>query len=181
MNFLSAQKDMQASFTHGAPGVLVSGLVWLIAGMIAKFHVFNYSLIALFIGGMFIYPLSVLISRQIYKSAPPQKTNPLMKLALEGTFLLFVGLFFVFIMATTKPDLCYPIMLMVIGARYLTFQTIYGLKTYWVLGGVLLTVGFVSIYFVTLKPYLVPLLGGSIEVIFSVYLFALHKKLNTPA
>ena len=32
-------------------------------------------------------------------------------------------------------------MTMAIGVRYLTFQTIYGLKSYWVLGGVLAFTG----------------------------------------
>ena len=38
MNFKDAQKDMNFSYFAGAPGVLVSGLVWCIAAFVALLY-----------------------------------------------------------------------------------------------------------------------------------------------
>ncbi len=176
MDMRDAQKQMRFAFVSGAPGALVSGLVWIIAGLIAKFHSFQFSILALFFGGMLIHPLSILISSQVNKSKTDTKDNPFVKLALEGTIFLFVGLFIAFTLSRSRPELFYPIMLLIIGARHLTFQTIYGLKTYWILGGVLLALGVFFVQQSTIPTYLVAMAGGIVEVLFAFYLFKGNKK-----
>ncbi len=176
MDFKQMQSDMQDSFIFGAPGVLVSGMVWVTAGIVAMFNGFQASIIFFFFAGMSIYPLSALISRVIHKSQTNTKDNPLAKLAMEGTVLLFVGLFLAYTFARSDTVLFYPIMLLIIGARYLTFQTIYGLKTYWVLGGVLLALGACMIAVYPTPPHLAAIFGGVTEIIFSAYLFRIFKK-----
>ena len=166
---------MKFAFLSGGPGALVSGFVWIIAGLIAKFHSFQFSILALFFGGMLIYPLSALIEGQINKSKTDTKDNPFVKLALEGTIFLFVGLFIAFALSRSKPELFYPIMLLIIGARYLTFQTIYGLRTYWMLGGLLLALGIFFTLYSTIPAYFAAMAGGIIEVLFAFYLFKGNK------
>ncbi len=176
MNISTAQEDMRRAEVFGAPGVLVSGLIWVGAGLVAWFHSFEFSILALFFGGMVIFPVSTVLSKRINPSYALQKTNPLVKLALEGTIFLFVGLLIAFTLSKSQPNLFYPIMLLTIGARYLTFQTLYGLKAYWVLGGVLLSLGCGYIVWLSPQPYIAALSGGLIEIFFSVYLFQGYKK-----
>ena len=176
MNISAAQEDMRRGEVFGAPGVLVSGLVWISAGLVAWFHSFELSILALFFGGMVIFPVSTILSKRINPSYALQKTNPFVKLALEGTIFLFVGLLIAFTFSKSHPNLFYPIMLLTIGARYLTFQTLYGLKTYWVLGGTLLAIGCGYILWFSPTPSLAALSGGLIEIVFSVYLFKEYKK-----
>ena len=178
MDFQLAQKDMRNSFILGAPGVLISGIIWFAAGLVATFYSFQMSIIFFFFGGMLIHPLSVVISGKMNKTYTQDKNNPLVKLALEGTILLFVGLFLAFTFSQTNPNLFYPIMLLIIGARYLTFQTIYGSKIYWVLGACLLALGMCLILVFELPYSQAAMLGGIIEVVFSVYLFKTFKQSN---
>lgn len=166
---------MRQGYIFGAPGALVSGLIWIIAGIIAWFHSFEISILALFFGGMVIFPVSAILSKRINPSYALHKSNPFTRLALEGTILLFVGLLIAFTLSKSHPHLFYPIMLLIIGARYLTFQTLYGLKIYWVLGGVLLAVGCGYILWFSPQPYIAALFGGGSEILFSVYLFKAYK------
>ena len=57
LNILAtAQRDMRTGYMDGAPGVLVSGLVWAIAGCVATWLSPQRAVWALFIGGVFIHP-----------------------------------------------------------------------------------------------------------------------------
>ena len=178
MDFSLAQKDMRNSFILGAPGVLISGIVWLTAGLVATFYSFQMSIIFFFFGGMLIHPLSVVISGKMNRPYTQVKSNPLLKLALEGTILLFVGLFLAFTFSQTNPNLFYPVMLLTIGVRYLTFQTIYGSKIYWVLGACLLALGMCLMLAFELLYSHAAMSGGIIEIIFSIYLFKTFKQSN---
>ena len=68
MKFEVAQQDMNYSYFGGATGVLVSGLVWCIAGGVALLLSNIASMLALFFGGMFIHPLAMLLSRIMNRS-----------------------------------------------------------------------------------------------------------------
>ncbi|PHQ76206.1 MAG: hypothetical protein COB75_06595, partial [Idiomarina sp.] len=70
--------------------------------------------------------------------------------------------------------LFYPIMLVIIGARYLTFQTLYGLKVYWALGSVLMISGFYLAIFHSDFTF-AAFLGGFIEIAFALIIFRQSK------
>ena len=167
MNFEEAQKDMDFSYFGGGTGVLVSGLVWFLAGLVAIMYSNQTSMLTLFIGGMFIYPLSLLLTKALKRPASHNPKNPLGKLALESTIILFVGLFLAFIVAKIQAEWFYPIMLMIIGVRYLIFNTLYGLKIYWVLGAVLMLSGMFCVIFEA-NFIIGAFIGGFTEILFSL-------------
>lgn len=174
MTFDEAQKDMNHAYFGGAAGVLASGVVWSIAGIIAFFYTNQASMLALFFGGMFIHPLGMLIAKALKRPGNHCPENPLGKLALEGTFLLFVGLFIAFYVAQHQAEWFYPIMLTIIGARYLTFQTLYGSRIFWILGGALILAGAACIVFGA-NFETGALIGGATEIIFSAIIFQKSK------
>lgn len=63
MQFDVAQREIAAANIGGAPGVLVSGLVWLVSGLIWLRVDVGTAFAALFVGGMLIVPASLLIAR----------------------------------------------------------------------------------------------------------------------
>lgn len=79
---------------------------------------------------MAIHPLAMLLSKALGRPGKHRADNPLAALALESTFLLFIGLFIAFVVAQVRGDWFYPIMLLIIGGRYLVFATLYG-PTQW--------------------------------------------------
>lgn len=170
MNFDLAQKDMITAYFGGGAGVLVSGVIWCLAGITALLYSNQSSMLVLFFGGMLIHPLALLLAKLLKRSAKHQSDNPLGKLALESTIILFVGLFIAFYVSQLKIEWFFPIMLMAIGVRYLVFNTLYGIKTYWILGAVLMFSGMFCILFAA-NFFIGAFIGGLIEIIFSLVIF----------
>ncbi|MFT6208271.1 MAG: hypothetical protein ACJA0T_002191 [Colwellia sp.] len=115
MKFEAAQENMRFSYFGGGVGVLVSGLIWCAAGSVALVHSNQLSMLALFFGGMFIHPLAMLLSKYFKRPGNHHPKNPLGKLALESTIILFVGLFLAFYVAKLQVEWFYPIMMIFSG------------------------------------------------------------------
>ncbi len=176
MKFEDAQKDMSLSYYGGGTGVFISGVVWCIAGLIAALHSNQSSMLTLFFGGMLIHPLAILLCKRLNRTGKHNTKSPLGKLAFESTFILFVGLFLAFFVAKLQIEWFYPIMLLIIGVRYLVFNTLYGLKTYWILGGTLMLSGMLCIL-LGAGFMIGAFIGGFTEVVFSLIIFKQSKKL----
>jgi hypothetical protein len=176
MQFEEAQKDMSFSYFGGGTGVLVSGLVWCIAGFVALLYSNQSSMLTLFFGGMFIHPLAMLLSKILKRPGNHNPKNPLGKLALESTIILFVGLFLAFFVARLQVEWFYPIMLMIIGVRYLVFNTLYGTRIYWILGAILMISGMLCILF-NANFIIGVFIGGLTEIVFSLLIFNQSKGL----
>ena len=177
MKFEDAQNDMNFSYFGGATGVLVSGLVWCIAGCAAFIFSNQSSMLTLFFGGMFIHPLGMLLAKVLKRPGKHNSENPLGKLALESTVILFIGLFLAYYVSTLRIEWFYPIMLMIIGVRYLIFQTLYGTKLYWLLGAALILEG---MFCILLGATFVvgAFIGGITEIIFSLVILNNSKGLE---
>lgn len=168
MEFIDLQRDMRRAYVNGGLGVLVSGIVWVVAGLVTQIMTLQAGMAALFFGGMAIHPLSLLLEKLTFKREKVMASSPLEMLALQTTPFLVIGLVIAYVVSDAYPDWFFAIALLAVGGRYLVFQTIYGLSHYVVLGAVLIAIGFVSIWFLRLPPYQVAIAGGVIELLFSV-------------
>lgn len=137
-----AQRDMRSAYLDGAPGVLVSGLVWAMAACVALWLSPQRAVWALFVGGVFIHPLSVVLVRLLGRSGRHAAGNPLGPLAMATTFWMILMLPLAYGVSMLRIDLFFPAMLFVIGGRYLCFQTLYGNRLYWLIGAVLAVSGY---------------------------------------
>jgi len=178
MNIVEAQNDMRHSYLGGAPGVLISGLIWFTTSIVAYYYSAQTTIIVFFLGGMLIHPIGIVLSKILNRSGKHNSNNPLGKLALESTVLLFVGLFLAYTFFKLDSHLFFPIMLLIIGSRYLLFQSIYGMKVYWVLGSILIFSGFATIMFET-KFEIPVLVGGLIELIVGIGMLLSERKSTT--
>ncbi len=174
-----AQADMRQAYWHGAFGVLASALAWAIATGIAATGRPQQAVWALLIGGMFIFPVSLVMAKLAGRAGMHQKTNPLGRLAMFSTFGLLAGCALALWVATMKLEWFFPTMLLVIGGRYLVFTAVYGLRLYWALGFTLAAAGLVlggvltapSPELKALGPLLGAATGAGIEALFGVVLF----------
>ncbi len=170
MDIAAAQREMRAAYRDGAPGIVVSGLVWLIAGAVwLRFGVAT-GFAALFVGGMVIFPASVALSRTVFRAPPASAANPLQRLGLETTFLLFAGILIAWLLLRVAPELTFPVMAITIGARYAVFRSVYGDARYWAFGGVVVALGAVAA--LGRLPINVALAVGAVELAFAAILFA---------
>ena len=180
-NFADAQQDMRFGYYAGAPGVFASALAWMAAGLVAIVVSPERGVLALLIGGMFIFPASVLFSKLLGRPGAHSRGNPLGTLAMEGTVLLLLCLPLAYAISLYRIEWFFPAMLLVIGGRYLTFATVYGNREFWALGGALALCGF-ALLVARATPAVGALAGGITELLFALRLFAVasRARVNPP-
>lgn len=171
LQIAGAQADMRAGYISGAPGIAVSAVAWLAAASVALFRSPDAAVWTLLVAGAFIHPVSVLLTKVLGRRGAHQPGNPLARLAMESTIWMLMGIAVAFILSTLRIEWFFPAMLLVIGGRYLTFQTLYGLSIYWALGGTLCVAG-IGLALTRASPLFSALAGGVIELLFAGLIYA---------
>lgn len=159
-----AQRDMRLAYFSGAPGVLASAFAWLVAGFVALGPSPSHAVLALFAGGMLIHPVGVLLCKALGRSGQHAKSNPLGALALENTGWLIFCLPIAYAVSLYNMLWFFPAMLLVIGGRYLTFHTLFGMRTYWVCGAALALAGYLLAASKS-QPHVAAFAGSAIEAV----------------
>lgn len=175
MTVAAAQCEMRDADYHGAPGMLVSAVVWLVAGVIAKWMSPERAIWALFVGGMLIYPLAVVLTKALGRSGKLSPGNPFTALALATTAWMILSLPLAYAASRLHIEWFFPAMLFVIGGRYLTFATIFGLRAYWLCGGALALAGYLLGQALA-PPFLSAFAGAAIEAAFAISLFITARR-----
>lgn len=170
-----AQLDMRSAYYGGAPGILISGLVWLAAGTSALYLSADRAIWTLLIGAMFIHPLAVVLNKMLGRSGKHNPANPLAGLAMASTFWMILCIPLAFAISTVRIDLFFPAMLLIIGGRYLTFATLYGTRVYWVCGAALALAAY-PLAKLGASPAAGAFAGGAIEVAFAVAVFIMSGR-----
>jgi len=177
-NIKDAQNEMSKNYANGSTGIIISGIVWLISALIIVFASPKSGVWSLLIGGALIFPLSLLVNKLIGLSDSHSKDNPLGKLAMEGTFLMLMCIPIALLLSLQNIEWFFQAMLMIIGGRYLTFQTLYGNKLYWLLGSLLGISAFI-LFSLKADAFTSVLTGAIIEIVFGSYMFFNFKKTQT--
>lgn len=146
MHIVEAQRDMRRAEAGGGPGVFVSGLVWLIAGLVESSRGVHAGFAALFIGGMLIYPVSTLLVRLAFRRAPELADNQISRVALESTIAMLGGLLPAYLFLQFEPAFVFPLAAIAVGTHYFAFRTAYGDIRFWILGAVIAGLGVAGIF-----------------------------------
>lgn len=170
------QAGIRREHYDGATGVLTSGLVWLAAAAVCYALGNKQGVWTLLVGGALIYPISTLLQRLWVKPVAQPQPNALNQLAAASTIWLIACCMMAYGLFHLRQELFFPAMMVTIGCRYTVFATVYGLRTYWVLGLTLIAASFASFYF-WLPPAVSALLGGVLELAFAGTFFASAKRL----
>lgn len=171
LTFAAAQADMRRAYAGGVIGIMVSGTVWLVAGAVAWLRTPQIAIIALLVGGVLIHPLAVLLAKASGRSGAHEKGNPLAQLSGEATGWMLLGIGLAYFLSLWRLDLFFPVMLLTIGGRYLTFATIYGMRLYWAFGMVLAAAGMLLATQATAFAT-GAFAGGVIEMVFAALIHA---------
>lgn len=166
-----AQADMRAAYRDGGAGVLASSLAWLAAGIATLKASPQQAVWVLFIGGMAIHPVATVLCKLFGASGKHAKGNPLGALALATVFWLIFSLPLAYVVSLYRIEWFFPAMLLVIGGRYLTFHTLFGLRVYWILGFVLAAAGYLLGRMLA-TPTIGAFTGSGIELAFAVFILA---------
>ena len=135
-----AQREMRSAFLGGFAGQLVSGLLWLIASGASVLGSPQYGMAFLFLGSMSIFPLTQLSLKMMGRKAKVNEHNGLWALGSQIAFTVPINFLLVGAIVLYRPSWFFPAAMIVVGAHYLPFITLYGMKMFGVLA-VLLILG----------------------------------------
>ena len=169
-----AQRDMRNAYYSGATGVVTSATAWLAAALAAAFVSSYAGVLTLIFGGMLIFPASVVLCKVIGRSGKHSKHNPLAPLAIESTIWMLLSIFVAIGAALYKIEWFFPAMLLVIGGRYFTFSTLYGLRIYWAFGATLVISAMPLVFFEV--PVIVGAFTGAlVEYAYGIAIFVIVR------
>ena len=171
------QTDMRRGYANGSIGIIVSGFSWLISAIVAYQYSASHAVWTLLIGGMLIHPVSVILYKTIGLSGNHTKGNPLGNLGMEGTLFMIMCLPIAFGLSLQHTQWFFQGMLLIIGGRYLTFSSIYGIKLYWILGAIL-GIAACLLFKNNVPPFGTLLTGAFIEILFGLFMFLSFQKNN---
>ena len=175
-DLVTQQAAMNRAYADGAPGVLVSGLVWIASGIAMARTDIATAFAVLFFGGMAIHPLATAVARFVLRCPAYSAPNPLNRLAGESTVILFAGIAVAYALLAPAPALALPAFALVMAARYFVFRTLYDNVAYWVLGGCIAGVAGLALFGKPLPLGNVALQVGIIEIVFAAILFARWRR-----
>ncbi len=170
------QREMRDVYLGGSVGGFVSGGLWLASATLATWSSRNQAVWALIIGGMFIFPVTMMALRLLGRRATASRGNPLNALAMQVAFTVPLAIPIIIVATRARPEWFYPGFLIIVGAHYLPFVTLYGQPVFYGVAAVMVGAGFVLPF---LQPDAFTLggwLGGVMLVVTGVVLGALHAR-----
>jgi len=141
MNISDAQKDVRRVFFGGFAGQLVSSLVWFLSAGLATWRSPKSAIIALVVGGFFIFPLTQLLLRLMGHPSSLPKGHPMNALGMQVAFALPLNLPVVAAATAYRLDWFYPALMIVLGTHYLPFIFMYGMSQFGALAALLIGAG----------------------------------------
>ncbi len=142
LHIVDAQREVRTVYLGGFVGQIVSSLIWFASATIATAVDPKTGFWALAIGGMAIFPLTQGLLRLGGRPGSVSRENPLGQLGAQVAFTIPLVLPLAGIAAIVHPGWFYPACLVIVGAHYLPFIFLYGMKTFAVLAGALVAAGF---------------------------------------
>lgn len=173
-NLAEAQHDMRDGYANGAIGIIVSGIVWSLSSLSIHFYSSSKGIWTLIIGGMFIFPAGMLMTKLLGIRGSHHNDNPLGKLAMEGTVWMILCIPLAYGLSLQKTEWFFQGMMLIIAGRYLTFATIYGMRLYWGLAG-LLVVGAYLLFSMRASDFTSALTGGIIEITVGIAFYLIFR------
>ena len=148
MTISEAQLEIRRRFVGGFYGQFVSGTLWLTSAGLAEWRGPRASITMLVVGGFLIFPATELLIRLIGERAPVSSANALRSLGMQIAFLLPLSMPLLLPVGLYRLNWFYPAMMILLGAHYLPFVFLYGMRMFAVLAAFLVGGGtLVAMYF----------------------------------
>ena len=139
MEVSAAQRDVRTIYLGGFPGQLASGAIWLSSAALATWGTQKAAILTLVLGGMLIFPLAQLILKAMGRPASLPKGHPMIGLAMQIAFTIPLSLPLVAAATHAHQGWFYPSCMIIVGAHYLPFIHLYGMRMFGALAGILIS------------------------------------------
>jgi hypothetical protein len=108
MRLEDAQREMRDVYLGGSVGGFVSGGLWLASATLASWSTRNQAVWALIIGGMLIFPVTMMALRFLGRRATASRENPLNALAMQVAFTVPLAIPLILAASRGRPEWFYP-------------------------------------------------------------------------
>jgi hypothetical protein len=143
-----AQREVRTVFVGGFWGQLVSAAVWLASAGLGLWVSPRAAIFTAVVGGFFIFPITQLLLRATGRPASLPRSNPLGHLAMQIAFALGLSMLLLAPVTAFRLNWFFPALMVLVGAHYLPFAFLYGMRLFLVLSALLVGSGvLIALYF----------------------------------
>jgi hypothetical protein len=143
MDIQDAQREVRSVYVGGFGGQLVSSVIWLVSAALGTWVTPKASILTVVIGGFFIFVLTQMLLRLSGRRASVSKENPFNSLGMQVAFVLPFSMLLLVPVGFYKLNWFFPALMILAGAHYLPFATLYGMRMFLFLAGILIVMGVV--------------------------------------
>jgi hypothetical protein len=143
MDIVDAQREMRTRFAGGFYGQLVSGVLWLVSASLATWSTPRAAITTLVLGGVLIFPTTELLIRFVGGRSPLSEQNSLRHLGMQAAFVLPLSMPLLLPVGLYRLNWFYPAMMVLLGAHYLPFVFLYGMRMFAALAALVVGGGWV--------------------------------------
>ncbi|MGH9475759.1 MAG: DUF7010 family protein [Terriglobales bacterium] len=143
MDIQDAQRAVRLPYVGGFWGQLVSSIIWLVSAALGTWVSPKASILAVVIGGFFIFPLTKMLLSLSGRGASLSTVNPLNSLGMQVAFVLPFSMLLLVPVGLYRLNWFFPALMVLLGAHYLPFASLYGMRMFLFLSGILIAMGVV--------------------------------------
>ncbi len=147
MDIQDAQREVRSVYIGGFWGQLVSSVIWLMSAALGTWATPKASILTVVIGGFFIYPLTQMLLRLSGGRASVSGENPFNSLGMQVAFVLPFSMLLLVPVSLYNLNWFFPALMILVGAHYLPFATLYGMRMFLFLAGILIVMGVVVAHY----------------------------------
>ena len=141
MEIQDAQREVRSVYIGGFVGQLVSSVIWLIAAALGTWSTPKVSILFILIAGFFIFAFTQVLLRLSGRPASVSRENSFHSLGREVAFVLPLSMLLLYPVGLFRLNWFFPALLILLGAHYLPFATLYGMRMFLFLAGILIAAG----------------------------------------
>lgn len=132
---LAAQSELRFAYRSASIGQIYSGLIWLASAAAWTVAGTRSGVVVLLAGGFLIYPVTTIVSRALGNPGRASAANPLREASITIPIVGVLGIPVAGAAALVDIGWFYPAFMVIMGAHYLPFSHLYGMRMFVPLGG----------------------------------------------
>lgn len=138
MDIQDAQREVRSVYMGGFWGQLVSSVIWLVSAALGTSVSPKASIQTVVLGGFFIFPVTQMLLRLSGRRASVRRENSFNSLGMQIAFVLPFSMLLLAPVGLYHLNWFFPALMVLLGAHYLPFATLYGMRMFLVLAGILI-------------------------------------------
>lgn len=147
MDIQDAQREVRSVYSGGFWGQLLYSIIWLASAALGTWVSPKASILTVVIGGAFIFPLIKVLLRLSGRPSSLNKENQFNILGMQVALVAPFSMLLLIPVALYHLNWFFPALMVLVGAHYLPFATLYGMRMFLFLAGILMGAGIVIAHY----------------------------------